>query len=339
MAIKLTYPVVGPITQNFGENPQIYAQWGYAGHNGLDFGIPNGTPVLAAADGIVDKTGFEQGGYGNFVKVSHTDGTTKYATYYAHLQSIFVHSGQPVAARTALGLSNNTGASTGPHLHFGIKIDGQNPAFKGYLDPLPFLSATETEAPAAPPMPATTTPTDKTGTATTGTPASPAAAPAALAGAVDLPGLNLEVINDAVNVRSGPDVTYSLSGQLKAGTKVTGQRLYSQSAWVEYEPGKWCALTYNQSAYMKVNGQDVVNTLPVSNTVGAIRLPSLKLEVTNDFLRVRSGPDVNSPEIAQLKMSDKIVGRQIFANRAWIEIGKDRWVVLTFEGTQYLKFS
>ena len=76
MAIKLMFPVGGPITQYFGENPDIYKKWGYAGHNGVDFGIPNGTPIIAAADGTVEKVGFEDGGYGNFVKIAHTDGGT-----------------------------------------------------------------------------------------------------------------------------------------------------------------------------------------------------------------------------------------------------------------------
>ena len=48
MAIKLIVPVIGPLTQLFGENPEIYKKWGYAGHNGVDYGIPNGTPVGAA---------------------------------------------------------------------------------------------------------------------------------------------------------------------------------------------------------------------------------------------------------------------------------------------------
>ena len=68
MAIHLLFPVVGPITPLFGKNPQFYAKWGYAGHNGVDFGIPNGTPVIAAADGKVDKVTFEEGGYGKYIK-------------------------------------------------------------------------------------------------------------------------------------------------------------------------------------------------------------------------------------------------------------------------------
>lgn len=64
MAIKLIVPVNGPITQLFGENPEIYKKWGFPGHNGIDYGIPNGTLVGAAV-------AFENGGYGNYVKLSH----------------------------------------------------------------------------------------------------------------------------------------------------------------------------------------------------------------------------------------------------------------------------
>ena len=326
MAIKLIFPVGGPITQYFGENPDIYKKWGYAGHNGVDFGIPNGTPIIAAADGTVEKVGFEDGGYGNFVKIAHTDGVTKFYTYYAHLQSTSVSNGQKVTAGTVVGLSNNTGASTGPHLHFGIKIDGQNPPYKGYLDPMPYLTGT---APTSPSVPAG---------GDVSTPQAPVT-PGAIVGAVDLPNLDFEVIYDGVNVRSGPGVEYTILEQLKVGTKLKGTRLHSWSAWVEFEPGKWCAMTFNLEAFMKIVASGALNTLPVSSTAGAIQLPSLDFEIINDFLRVRSGPGTECDEVAQLLMGNKIIARQIFATRAWIEIGKDRWVALTFEGTQYLKFA
>jgi murein DD-endopeptidase MepM/ murein hydrolase activator NlpD len=141
MAIKLIVPVNGPITQLFGENPAVYKKWGYAGHNGVDYGIPNGTPVLAAAAGTVELVSFENGGYGNYVKLSHSDGTDKFSTYYAHLASAAVAAGAKVKAGAVIGYSNNTGASTGPHLHFGLKIAGKNPPYKDYVDPLPYITA------------------------------------------------------------------------------------------------------------------------------------------------------------------------------------------------------
>jgi len=130
MAIELESPVNGPITQLFGENPDVYRKWGFPGHNGIDYGVPNGTPVKAAAAGVVAAVAFENGGFGNYVKLSHKDGSVEYYTYYAHLATTMVVAGQKVKAGTMLGTSNNTGASTGPHLHFGLKIPGKNPAYK-----------------------------------------------------------------------------------------------------------------------------------------------------------------------------------------------------------------
>ncbi|HKJ37935.1 MAG TPA: peptidoglycan DD-metalloendopeptidase family protein [Anaerolineales bacterium] len=325
MAIKLIYPVSGPITQLFGENPEFYKRWGYAGHNGIDWGIPTGTPIVAAADGTVDKVDFENGGYGNFVKMSHMDGDTKYYTYYAHLHSTSVKAGQKISAGTVVGLSNNTGASTGPHLHFGIKIDGQNPAYKGYLDPMPYLTGTAT-------------PTSPTTPGTDSTPDAPVV-PGAIVGAIDLPNVELEVTYDGVNVRSGPGVEYTILEQLEVGTKIQGTRMHSWSAWAEFEPGQWCAMTFNLVDYMKVIGSGALNTQPITRTNGAIQLPSLNMEVANDFLRVRSGPDTTYPQVALLNRGDQVTGRQMFATRAWIEFGQDKWVALTFEGTQYLIFS
>jgi hypothetical protein len=226
MAIKLIVPVNGPITQLFGENPDLYKKWGYPGHNGIDYGIANGTPVNAAAAGTVAAVTFENGGYGNYVKLSHVDGSKIYYTYYAHLASAAVSAGQKVKAGTVVGYSNNTGASTGPHLHFGLKIDGQNPDYKGYVDPMPYFTAD--------------TGTD-TGEVSTDVP-----------DAVTLPSLSFEVTAEALNLRNGPGVEYTIVGQIKKGTKFTSKRLQSKSVWIEYEKGKWCALAFNGVINLKV---------------------------------------------------------------------------------------
>ncbi|MCI0556589.1 MAG: peptidoglycan DD-metalloendopeptidase family protein [Anaerolineae bacterium] len=228
MAIKLIVPVNGPITQLFGENPERYKQWGFPGHNGVDYGIPNGTPVGAAVAGTVAAVAFENGGYGNYVKLSHMDGSRPYFTYYAHLASAAVSPGQKVKAGITVGFSNNTGASTGPHLHFGVKIEGQNPAYKGYVDPMPlFTAGGEVD-------PTDTTSTDQ------------------FTDAVKLPNLSFEVLSDFLNVRNGPGVEFSIVGQLLKGAKITGKRLQSKSVWIEYEPGKWCAVAFNGIVNLKV---------------------------------------------------------------------------------------
>jgi murein DD-endopeptidase MepM/ murein hydrolase activator NlpD len=230
MAIHLLYPVIGPVTQLFGENPQFYVKWGYPGHNGVDFGIPNGMPVKAAAGGKVDKVSFEEGGYGKYIKLRHSDGDTTYYTYYAHLISTDVSSGQSVGVGTVIGHSNNTGASTGPHLHFGLKIPGANPSFKDYVDPMPLLSHV----------------TDDSGESFE------PGAPEAFVDAVDIPALKFEVTHDTLNVRSGPGIQYPVVDQLSQGAGFSGKRLHSAGLWVEIEPGKWCALSFQGLTYLKV---------------------------------------------------------------------------------------
>jgi len=96
----------GRLTQNY-----------HPGHNGLDFGVVVGTPVKATMDGKVIHAGWNTQGYGNLVIVENGE----YRTYYAHLSSIPVSIGDTVRAGTAIGLSGNTGNSTGPHLHYEIR--------------------------------------------------------------------------------------------------------------------------------------------------------------------------------------------------------------------------
>lgn len=229
MAIKLSVPVNGPITQLFGENPDFYKKFGFPGHNGIDYGIPNGTPVSAAAAGTVALVGFENGGYGNYVKLSHTDGSKTYYTYYAHLANATVSAGQKVKVGAVIGHSNNTGASTGPHLHFGLKIDGENPPYKGYVDPMPYFSAGES------------------------TSTSDEAVSTDIPDAVKIPSsLTFEVTSELLNVRNGPGVEHAIVGQLQKGKTFSGRRLQSTSVWVEVEKGKWVALAFSGIVNLKV---------------------------------------------------------------------------------------
>lgn len=99
-------PVSGRLTQQY-----------HGGHNGLDIGIPVGTPIISTMDGRVVHAGWNTQGYGNLVIVENGE----YRTYYAHLSSIPVSVGDSVAAGTTIGLSGNTGNSTGPHLHYEIR--------------------------------------------------------------------------------------------------------------------------------------------------------------------------------------------------------------------------
>jgi hypothetical protein len=114
-----------PITQHFGENPQYYESTN--GHNGIDYGVPEGTHVMVAADGVVSRAELDSTtaanskvGYGYHIRVEHSDGSM---TLYAHLvkDGILVSTGQNVKMGEMIGHSGNTGRSTGPHLHFEVR--------------------------------------------------------------------------------------------------------------------------------------------------------------------------------------------------------------------------
>ena len=122
------------ITQGFGNNRSSYIEFGLAGHEGLDIACDPGTHVFAAHDGWAEASWGPI--YGDQVRV-RGDGVL---TLYAHLLAATVTGVQEVRAGDSLGLSGSTGRSTGPHLHFGLQIDGvSNPDYKGWLDPEPYL--------------------------------------------------------------------------------------------------------------------------------------------------------------------------------------------------------
>lgn len=123
--VKKTLPA---LSGYFGNPvPSAYVSQGVHGHNGIDLaGIPQGTPVYAAAAGTVTEAesgGLYNGGYGNYVDVVHDNGTK---TRYAHLSSVSVVVGQTVEKGEQLGGVGNTGRSTGYHLHFEVH-GAQNP--------------------------------------------------------------------------------------------------------------------------------------------------------------------------------------------------------------------
>ena len=90
-------------------------------HEGLDYAAPAGTPILAAAEGRVIRTGTSSS-YGRFVEIQHANGVT---SFYAHMSRIAVSEGDLMAAGETIGAVGSTGRSTGPHLHFEIRRDGQ----------------------------------------------------------------------------------------------------------------------------------------------------------------------------------------------------------------------
>ncbi|MGC4887687.1 M23 family metallopeptidase [Micromonospora sp. DT227] len=108
-------------------------RWGTL-HAGIDFAMPDGTPIRAAASGTVVKAGDVGDGYGNSVFVDHHNG---YLTHYAHQSRLLVDVGDRVKAGQVIGYEGATGDATGPHLHFEV----HQGAMWNQIDPAPFLRA------------------------------------------------------------------------------------------------------------------------------------------------------------------------------------------------------
>ena len=118
--VSISSPIPVPATDGFGPR-------GARMHTGLDFPAPTGTPVVAARTGVVTVARWLSG-YGNTVAIRHKLGTS---TLYAHLSAILVRPGQRVAVGQPVGRVGATGAATGPHLHFELRMRG------AAIDPLP----------------------------------------------------------------------------------------------------------------------------------------------------------------------------------------------------------
>ncbi len=91
-------------------------------HVGLDIACPKGTPIRAAEDGVVYKVAYLNTGYGHHVFIDHGNGKT---TRYGHMTTIFVKEGETVKRGQEIGLEGSTGMSTGPHLHFEVRINNK----------------------------------------------------------------------------------------------------------------------------------------------------------------------------------------------------------------------
>jgi murein DD-endopeptidase MepM/ murein hydrolase activator NlpD len=118
------WPTKGVITSGYG------MRWGRM-HKGLDIAAPTGTPIVAAAPGVVVTAGWNSGGYGKLVEIQHPDGSQ---TLYAHNNRILVQRGQEVAQGQQISEMGTTGYSTGPHLHFEVHPSGQ-----GAVNPMAYL--------------------------------------------------------------------------------------------------------------------------------------------------------------------------------------------------------
>ncbi len=133
----IAIPSVQPVhslsfTSNFGIRSDPFRGTA-AMHAGVDIPGPVGTPIYATADGIIAHAG-RQGGYGNMVEISHGKGI---ATRYGHLSKILVADNARVTRGQLIALMGSTGRSTGPHLHYEVRIDGHA------VNPIPFLTTAD----------------------------------------------------------------------------------------------------------------------------------------------------------------------------------------------------
>lgn len=130
------------ISQLFGKNPQMYAKFGLKGHNGIDFATPTGTQLVCCFDEAeVITAEDDKTGYGKHIKL--WDKKQQIVAIYGHCKELLVKVGDRVKFGNLIAISNNTGFSTGPHLHFGVcKVDknckrlNTNNGYSGWINPL-----------------------------------------------------------------------------------------------------------------------------------------------------------------------------------------------------------
>lgn len=125
-------PLAMPVKNAFRYTSPFGRRWGRA-HEGVDLAAPVGTPVYATGEGKVIFAGW-QSGYGNLIKVQHELGTE---TRYGHLSKIKVKVGQKVSQGSLIGAMGNTGRSTGPHLHYEVRVNGRA------VNPMTFIKAAQ----------------------------------------------------------------------------------------------------------------------------------------------------------------------------------------------------
>ena len=118
------WPAQGVLSSGYGW------RWGRM-HHGIDIAGPIGTPILAAASGVVITAEWHTGGYGNLVEIEHSDGSI---TLYAHNNRILVNAGDQVEGGQLIAEMGSTGFSTGPHLHFEVHLPEE-----GSVNPLAYL--------------------------------------------------------------------------------------------------------------------------------------------------------------------------------------------------------
>ncbi len=283
MTIRLRWPTqFGTITQAFGVNPQVYNKFGLPGHEGVDFMAPMNSEIYAAAEGLVSDIRLDGNSdrlgkpYGNQVRVQHTDG---YETIYAHLAEVVVTRGELVQSGQLIALADNTGNSTGSHLHFTLKKTGAtNAGHTSYpydiINPTPFLEPFQPGQGGTKPTPP---------------------AHATMDVLVESPDLGY------LNVRAAPYATAAQIGRVQHKTQlgsleeiaVTRGKVEQQGQWlwVRLPDGK---VGYVAAWYLK---------LPPAAPPPEPTPPSVYfviVESPTQPLRLRRGPGTHHPQLAEL---------------------------------------
>lgn len=232
MTISLSNPFLERtflITQYFGVSAEAYKQFNLAGHNGLDFGCPEGTLLYAAYPGTVTKTGFDPEGYGNYIRITTDFGRL----IYAHLSVPSAGINQKVTRGMFIGRSGNTGNSTGPHLHFEMRLDGkEGNGYNGAVDPYPYLfSGTPyvPNEPILPDVPVTPAPIKDAGTFT-----------------VEIAWLNIRNTNNVTGILIGRLTQGSIMRYTRTALDPDG------NTWMQIADGIWCAANYGGEDYVSV---------------------------------------------------------------------------------------
>lgn len=130
-SIPSIYPLVGKINNQYGWRANPFGGGGMENHPGMDIDGNKGDSIIAPAEGVVIKAEW-QGGYGNMIEISHGNNLT---TRYGHLSEIGVEVGQTVTRGQTIGRVGSTGRSTGPHLHYEVRINDEPADPRGYLPP------------------------------------------------------------------------------------------------------------------------------------------------------------------------------------------------------------
>lgn len=138
-------PLPAVITQQWGKNPQHYSQFGLKGHEGVDIRAVTGAQIVAAAAGIVSRVQatVDGGAYGIHVRINHDHPDGQFETISAHFKQVLVSLGDAVEAGQIIGLADNTGNSSGAHLHLSLKKRGNGSpwlAHSDLTDPTVYLS-------------------------------------------------------------------------------------------------------------------------------------------------------------------------------------------------------